>query len=173
MSRVLDLLRQDDGNLIDLIGQQAVQHRDGEGVPCLEPVKVREQHRTGQTAVGRQYAVGGRAAHRQARTLEMADADLQHAVRCAVINRQLDVDFINCDVAHNAGAGDIERVLIPGNFLRVVEGIGVGGQAGVVVVRGGKTGVGVLRRQALGGLVIAGDGAGGVPLVPPVGHGGV
>ena len=49
------------------------------------------------------------AAHRQAGALQVACGDLQHAIAGAVVDGQLHTDLFNGDVAHNAGAGHIQR----------------------------------------------------------------
>ena len=64
---------------------------------------------------------------RERGSLDVTDADLQNAGVGAVVDGQFDLDAVNEDVAHDAGAGDVERLPVAGEPGRDVEGIRIGG----------------------------------------------
>ena len=110
-----------------------------------------------------QHAVGAFAAQRVAGAFQMADAFQQDVVAGALVNRQVDVDFRDGDVAkalphvdqvHIAGAGvlgfaggiAVQRVaqllvVAAGGFLGGVQLFGVHAMHGLVVILDSRTGV--------------------------------
>ena len=103
----------------------------------------------------------------------MARGHLQHAVAGAVVDGQLHADLFNGDVAHDAGAGHVQRAFVAGEAVRVVQGVRVGGDLGVEGVCGVKIGavIGVGQLVHIGG--VGGHSPGLVPLVDVVAEGGV
>ena len=162
---------QHDGDLVHLVGQLPVQHGDGEGVAHLQSVQMGEQLGAGQAAVGRDHRMGALAAHRQAGAFQMACRHLQHSVAGAVIDGQLHTDLFNGDVAHNAGAGHVQRGAVGGKAVGVVQGIRVGGDLLIEDVGGIKIGRVVGVGQAVHLLGVAVDNPGLVALVDVIADG--
>ena len=124
--------------------------------------------------MGGQDAVGGLPAHGKAGPVQVAHADLEHAVCGAVADGQVHVNGGDLDMAHDARAGHIQQGLVglPG---LVAEGhLLAADRQAVVVVLGGLEQVVIFRLIQVGhGLGVAGDGLGGAGGVPPVADGGV
>ena len=57
-----------------------------------------------------------------------------------MVDGQLHADFGNGDVTHNAGAGNIQRVVVAGKLIRAVKGVFVGGHLCVKGIGGVKVG---------------------------------
>ena len=117
--------------------------------------------------------MGALAAHRQAGALQVACSDLQHAIAGAVVDGQLHTDLFNGDVAHNAGAGHIQRAFVGGKALREIQRIRVCGDLRIERICrleiGGVVGIG----QLVHVRGIGGHRAGLVPLVDIIAEGGV
>ena len=124
--QLVGLGRQHNGDLIDLIGQHPIQHRDGKAVAHLQLVQIGEQLCTGQAAVRRYDRMRSGTAHGQAAAFQMACCHLQHALIGAVVYGQLNADFGDRDIPHNARAGDVERLCIAADQIRFIKGIGGG-----------------------------------------------
>lgn len=155
--------RREDGlDLVDAVGQLAVEDGNHERVADFKLVEVGKELRAWQTSVTGEDAVRALTPNRERGSLDVTDADLQNAGVGAVVDGQLDLDAVDEDVAHDAGTGDVEGLPVAGEPGRDVEGVRVGGKAAVVVVRAVE-----IRRDALlvdivHGILIIGDHARGV-----------
>ena len=67
--QVIDLIRKDDADLMDLIRQELREDSDSEGIAGLEFIEVREELSAWQAAVTGKDAVRANAAHRERRAL--------------------------------------------------------------------------------------------------------
>ena len=164
---------QDDGDVVHLVGEGPVQHRDGEGVAHLQLIQIGEQLGTGQAPVGRNDRVGAGTAHRQAGAFQMTGGHLQHGIAGAVVDGLLHADLFNGDVAHDAGAGHVQRALVRREPVREIQGVRVCGDLRIEGIGRFKIG-GVIRIRQLihiGGIV--GHSTGLVQLVDVVADGGV
>ena len=163
------ILRLDDEDLVDLVGQYLVEHADGERIALDQLVEIRKQLRARQPAVAGEHAVAAFAADGQAGPADVPGGDLEHVVVRAVVDGQGDIDGRDLDIAHDAGAADVQETVI---FRLLALGQEIAGLAGgerlVIVARGLQHGVVGVVRQALHVLCVAGDGAGGVQRVPVV-----
>ncbi len=113
---------ENDEDLLDLVGEDFIQDVDGEGIALDDLVKVGEKPCARQPPMPGNDGMGGRAADGKAGALDMPGRDLQDALRGAVINGQLHVDIGDGHIAHDAGAGDIENVVIAGDGIEIREG---------------------------------------------------
>ena len=171
--QVLYLGGQHNGDLVHLVGQHPVQHRHRKGVAYFQLVQMGKQLGTGQTPVRRDDRMGAFAAHRQAGALQMSCAGLQHRIPGAVVDGQLHVDPGNGDVAHDAGAGDVQCGVVGREPVRVVQRLRVGGNGGVEAVGGVKPHRIVRRCHAVHLLGVVGHGVGLMPPVDRIADGGV
>ena len=170
----LGVLRLDDQDLVDLIGEGLVKHADHEDVACDELVEVGKQLCRGQAAVTRDDTVAALAAYGQARPFEVADGDLKDVLLGAVVYGERDLDVRDLDIAHYAGAVDVQELIVS-HLLLVREQIAVGApyEAGVILLR--------LREDALIQLGvhvrdlirIVGDGARRCERVPVIAYRGI
>ena len=103
----------------------------------------------------------------------MPDAMLEDLLRGAVVDGQLHADFGNGDVTHNAGAGNIQRVVVAGKLIRAVKGVFVGGHLCVKGIGGVKVGAVVGIGQIVHILGIGGHSTGLMQLVDVIAEGGV
>ena len=108
----IGLMRLNDENLVDLIGENLIQNAENKGIALREFIEVGKELGTGQAAVPGKHAVGAFTADRQAGPIQMANSDLQHGFIGAVVDRQGDIETVDFDIAHNAGAADIQKRLI-------------------------------------------------------------
>ena len=97
----------------------------------------------------RQHRVRPRAADRQAAALQMPAGRAQHALRSAVIDRQLDVQAIDRKVADHALPIDIHRLLIALHPRIFRERKVKRRQRPVILLRRGKHGVRLRRIHGL------------------------
>ena len=168
---VVRLGGQYNGDLVHLVGEHAVQDRDGEGVAYFQLVQIGEQLGAGQAAVGRNDRVGALAAHRQAGALQVTCRHLQHAIAGAVVDGQLHTDLFNGDVAHNAGAGHIQRIFIGRKTTRKIQRVRVGGDLCIEIVCRLEIGAVIGIGQLVHVLGIGGHSAGLVQLVDVIADG--
>ena len=117
--------------------------------------------------------MGALAAHRQAGALQVACGDLQHAIAGAVVDGQLHTDLFNGDVAHNAGAGHIQRAFVGGKALRKIQRIRVGGDLRIERICRLEIGAVVGIGQLVHVLGIGGHSTGLMQLVDVIAEGGV
>ena len=148
--QIAHLRRQDDAYLVYLVGQRLIQYLEQEEVSRHQLVQVREQPRAGQAPVAGKHAVGPLAPYGQGGPLHVAHGDLQDRVARAVVDGEGAFDLRDVDIAHDAGAGDIQAVLIE-----------------LLIFFGKKVGVGLFRQGGVVGLRFAPD-----PVVVRVVHGG-
>ena len=170
---VVGLGGQYNGDLVHLISQHPVQHRDGEGVAHFQLVQIGEQLGAGQAAVSRNDRVGAAAAHRQAGALQVACGNLQHAIAGAVVDGQLHTDLFNGDVAHNAGAGHIQRDVVAGEPVGMEQRVRVGGDLRIERICRLEIGAVVGIGQLVHVLGIGGHSTGLMQLVDVIAEGGV
>ena len=161
-----------DADLVHLVGAGPVEDGDGEGVALHELVEVGEELGRRQAAVARDRRVRGGAADGQRRALDVPDGHLQDALVHAVVDGQVDADGADLDVAHHAGAREVEdgAVLLLLGLGHIVA-VGLVDEALVVGHGLGDHRVLLLLGDLLDGLDVRGDGAGLVVAVPPVGEG--
>ena len=115
------LLRQDDADLIHLVGQHLVQRPDDEGITLGQLVDIGEQTGRRQTTVSGQDTMGTRAADGQRRALDVADGDLQDAVIRAMINGQGAADLLYFNIPDDTASVNIQLFLVLGPlFLREI-----------------------------------------------------
>ena len=170
---VVRLGGQNDGDVVHLVGEHAVQHGDGKGIAHFQPVEIGEQLGAGQAAVSRNDRMGALAAHRQAGALQVACSDLQHAIAGAVVDGQLHTDLFNGDVAHNAGAGHIQRIFIGRKTTRKIQRVRVGGDLRIERICRLEIGAVVGIGQLVHILGIGGHSTGLMQLVDVIAEGGV
>ena len=163
-----------DADLVDLVGDRAVEDGDSPVVAGGQLVKVGKEPGAWQAAVAGDGAVGPDAADGEARPREMADGDLQHGLVGAVVDGQGDVDFRDVDVAHDAGAVDIQQGVVFLLFLLAHVPEHAAFAELFVVLFGGLEDLLVAVGVELGDrLGVARDGTALVEAVPPVGEGGI
>ena len=123
--------------------------------------------------MGRNDRVGAAAAHRQAGALQVACGDLQHAIAGAVVDGQLHTDLFNGDVAHNAGAGHIQRGVVAGEPVGMEQRVRVGGDLRIERICRLEIGAVVGIGQIVHILGIGGHSTGLMQLVDVIAEGGV
>ena len=123
--------------------------------------------------MSRNDRVGALATHRQAGALQVACGDLQHAIAGAVVDGQLHADLGDRDVAHDPGAGHVQRAFVAGEPVGEIQGVRVGGDLRIEGVCRLEIGAVVGIGQLVHVLGIGGHGTGLVPLVHIVAEGGV
>ena len=67
-----------DGDFVHLIGQDSVQHRNGEKVTLLQLVQIREESGLGKSPMCRKHGMGAFSAYRETGSLHVSDALCQH-----------------------------------------------------------------------------------------------
>ena len=107
-----DVLRLDDQDAVNLVGQNLVEHADDERIAFDNLIEIGKQLCAGQSAMAGEDAVCAFAADRETCPVQMSDRDLQNGIAGAVVDRQRDVDGRNLDIAHDAGAADVQQTLI-------------------------------------------------------------
>ena len=103
----------------------------------------------------------------------MACGHLQHGVAGAVVDGQLHPDAGNGDVAHDAGAGDIQRAFVGGKALREIQRIRVCGDLRIERICRLEIGAVVGIGQLVHVLGIGGHSTGLMQLVDVIAEGGV
>ena len=103
----------------------------------------------------------------------MACGDLQHAIAGAVVDGQLHTDLFNGDVAHNAGAGDIQRGVVAGEPVGMEQRVRVGGDLRIERICRLEIGAVVGIGQIVHILGIGGHSTGLMQLVDVIAEGGV
>ena len=159
-------------DLVNLVRVGFIEHVEGEGVAFFEFVQAGEQAGGWQAGVAGDHGVRGGAADRQRASRKVTNRDLQHAFVGAVVDGEFHFDARHGHVAHDACAGDVERVvvllLLGGVHVPAVAG---GGEFEIVGV-GGVEEFFLLRfTHVVGFGHITGHRVGLVHAIPPVGHG--
>ena len=121
----------------------------------------------------RDDGVGAAAAHRQAGAFQMTCRHLQHAIAGAVVDGQLHTDLFNGDVAHNAGAGHIQRGVVAGEPVGMEQRVRVGGDLRIERICRLEIGAVVGIGQIVHILGIGGHSTGLMQLVDVIAEGGV
>ena len=103
----------------------------------------------------------------------MPDAMLEDLLRGAVVDGQLHADLFNGDVAHNAGAGHIQRAFVGGKALREIQRIRVCGDLCIEIVGGVKVGAVIRIGHGVHVLRVACHSTGLMQLVDVIAEGGV
>lgn len=125
-------------------------------VALAQLVQIGKKHRLGQTAVAGQHAVCARAAQRIAGPLQMPNALEQHIITGALINRQIDINFRDRNVAQTlahiqhvhiacAGVGGLARSIAVNGVAKLF----------IVAARGLLGGINFLGVHRLHGIVVA------------------
>lgn len=162
---------ENDKDLLDLVGEDFIQHVDGEGVALDDLVKVGEKPCARQAAMPGNDGMGGRTADGKAGALDMSGRNLKNALGGAVVNGQLHVDIGDGNIAHDAGAGDIEDVVIARNFVKIGKRCIERGELAVIVAGFGEHLVVLLVVKLGDRFLVAGNDMGRHVLVPPIGEG--
>lgn len=178
------LIGQDGLDLVDLVGERALEHADEEDVALFHPVQVREQLGGRQPAMAGQRRVRAGPAHGQRRRVDVAHAHLERGLVGAVVDGQRLIQTRDGNVAHHAVAVEVEQLVVllaqlrgrDGAGIRATIGSGDAGkprEPGVVGPRGIEHRLGVLVGQRVDGLLVSGDYARRVALDEEVRDGGV
>ena len=119
--KLVRLRRKNNCNFIYLIRQDTVKNRNGKCILRLQLVQIRKEFGTWQTSVRRQHRMGRGSSHRKAAAFQMTACNLQNTIPCSMVNRKLYLYFGNRNVSHNPRSGNIQRLLITGQFRRFIE----------------------------------------------------
>ena len=117
--QVVELVRQHDVDLVDLISQYFIQRPQHEGVAFLHLIQVREQACAGETAVTGQDTVAALSPDGKRTARDMSDRDLQDRVVGTVVDGQEAIDLLDLDISHDPGAGDVQLPFIVRGLRRV------------------------------------------------------
>lgn len=100
-------MRQNGVDLVNLIGENFIQHFQIEGVPNFQLVQVGKHLLAGKAGVAGQNCVGVAAADGQGTANEMAHAPVQGFLLRSVVDGQRHCQFRDMDIAHGSGAGKV------------------------------------------------------------------
>lgn len=166
-----DLGRQHDRDLVDLIGVRLVKNPNDEGIPLDQLVEVREELGRWKSPVTGQDGVRAFPADGKRASFDMAGGDLKDGVGHAVVDRKRDLDLLDFDIAHDAGSGDVEDLVIFEIFTLCWRESGVGVGEGLIVGSGFfQNPIFLVGTHVIDGFGVVRDGSCGVKGVPPVGE---
>ena len=101
------VVRQHGVDLVNLIGQDFIQHLQIEGVPNFQLVQVGKHLLACKTGVTGEDGVGAAAANGQGTANEMPHAPVQGFLIRAMVDRQGYPQLGNMNIAHGSGAGEV------------------------------------------------------------------
>ena len=113
----LHVFRENDVDLIHLIGVFLSQDEQGEPVARPQLVQLREQLGGGKSPVSGDHRMGAFAAHGKRAPLQVARGDLQNGVAGAVVDTEIALDGGDLDIPHHAGAVEIQLGFILGKLV--------------------------------------------------------
>ena len=116
-AQLLGLLGLDDLGLDHAVGEHLAEDLDDEGVPRLDAVEIGEHDGVGQAPVPGDHGAGARAAHRQGGALQVSQALQEGLVGGAVVDGQVEVDGGDLEARHEAGAVDVEDLVVAQGLL--------------------------------------------------------
>ena len=96
-------------DLIHFIGQCLIEHRDGKDITLLHFVQTGKKPGARQSTVTGQNRVGTLSSDRKTGALQMSDRDLEYRFICAMIQRQIDADGRNLDLADHPILGQVQE----------------------------------------------------------------
>lgn len=102
------------GNEKDDSFKGSIQNMKIEHITGGELLQIGEHLLACHAAVPRENAVGAFAAHREGAAQQMPDSPFQRIIFRSVVDRQLDADFGNFHITHDAVSGNIELAVIVG-----------------------------------------------------------